>query len=365
LTRSTESLEFTETDGNNVVTVVIPAYNAEEFIEDAVKSCFNQTYRPVETIVVNDGSTDSTANKVKALADALSGEDFELRLIDVGKNMGAANALNVGFSNAKGAYVCWLSADDIFADKGKIKKQIGCMKRTEADWSYFRDFYSGANTSTPRLVKSSYLPRLRFLDSFFIRDPDLRLALLLFRNPINGSSVMIKNDCFQAHGQFDPTMRNIDADGDLWMRYSALKLELCALKGAPVFLREHGKQTSKKKEDMLYGSELTRIRILHMLERNGKLLKVIRKSTPYLLIILTAKKHLDRPMVSEFLFSYIIENKSRFNYFLFKSAKRALRDVRKHRNYQSIDKNKFADDLALLAKSEVFAKFEASLKEMV
>ena len=349
---------------NTMVTVVIPAYNAEEFIEDAVKSCFNQTYRPMETIVVNDGSTDATANEVRILADALYSSDFELRLIDIGKNMGAANALNVGFSNAKGAYVCWLSADDIFIDREKIKKQIRCMKRTEADWGYFRDFYSGANTSTARLVKSSYLPRLRILDPLFIRDADLRLAMLLFRNPVNGSSVMIKKDCVESYGQFDPSMRNIDADGDLWMRYSALKLELCALKGASVFLREHEKQTSKRKEHMMYGSELTRIRILRALEKKGNLTKVIKKFTPFLPIILKAKNHFERPLVSEFLFNYIIENKNKFNYLLFKSAQRSLTDVKNHRNYQSIDKNKFAEDLELLTRSDTFAKFEATFGEI-
>jgi glycosyltransferase involved in cell wall biosynthesis len=349
---------------NTMVTVVIPAYNAEEFIEDAVKSCFNQTYRPMETIVVNDGSTDATANTVKVLADVFCSSDFKLRLIDVGKNMGAANALNVGFSNAKGAYVCWLSADDIFIDREKIKKQIGYMKRTGADWGYFRDFYSGANTSTARLVKSSYLPRLRILDPLFIHDSDLRLATLLFRNPVNGSSVMIKKDCVESYGQFDPSMRNIDADGDLWMRYSALKLKLCALKGASVFLREHEKQTSKRKEYMMYGSELTRIRILRALEKKGNLTKVIKKFTPFLPIILKAKNHFERPLVSEFLFSYIIENKNKFNYLLFKSAQRSLTDVKNHRNYQSIDKNKFAEDLELLTRSDTFAKFEATFGEI-
>jgi glycosyltransferase involved in cell wall biosynthesis len=349
---------------NRLVTVVIPAYNAAEFIEDAVKSCSNQTYRPMEIIVVNDGSTDATANEVKALADAFCSSDLELRLVDVGRNMGAANALNLGFSDAKGAYVCWLSADDMFIDREKVKKQIARMKRTGADWGYFRDFYNGPTTSAARLVRSSYLPRLRVLDRLFIRDPDLRLAMLLFKNPVNGSSVAIKKDCVESYGQFDPILRNVDADGDLWLRYSALKLKLCALKSAPVFLREHGKQTSKKKEDMMYGSELTRIRILRVLERKEKLAKAIRKFTPFLPIILRAKKHFDRPLVSEFLFNYIAENKNRFNYFLYKSARRALSDVRNHRNYQSIDKNRFAEDLKSLEKSETFAKFEATLEEM-
>jgi glycosyltransferase involved in cell wall biosynthesis len=350
---------------NTRVSVVIPAYNAEDFIEDAVQSCISQTHRPMEIIVVNDGSTDTTANKVRSLADSLSTDSFELRVIDIGKNMGAANALNVGFSSAEGTYICWLSADDIFINREKIKKQIGYMKRTGADWSYFRDFYSGLNISTARLVKSSYLPRLRIFDPLFIRDSDLRLALLFFRNPINGSSVVIKKDCVESYGQFDPNTKNVDGDGDLWMRYSALKLELCALKGAPVFYREHGKQTSKRKDYMMYGCELTRMRMMRALEKKKKLTRIIKKFTPFLPIILKAKNHFERPLVSEFLFNYIIENKNKFNYLLFKNAQRSLNDVKNHRNYQSIDKNKFAEDLELLIRSNTFAKFEVTFKKMI
>jgi hypothetical protein len=252
----------------------------------------------------------------------------------------------------------------MFIDREKIGKQIGCMKRTGADWGYFRDYCSGANISNARLVKSSYLPRLRFFDPLFIRDSFLRLAMLFFRNPINGSSVVIKKDCVETNGQFDPITRNVDGDGDLWMRYSALKLKLCALKGAPVFYREHGEQTSKRKETMMYGCELTRMRMLSTLERHNKLVQVIKKFTPFLPVILKAKQHFERPLVSEFLFSYIIENRSKFNYFLFKSAQRSLNDVKNHKNYQSIDKNKFAEDLRLFMRSDVFANFEVTFQKM-
>jgi glycosyltransferase involved in cell wall biosynthesis len=352
-------------DNNTKVSVVIPAYNAENFIEDAIQSCLDQTYRPLEVIVVNDGSTDATANEVRKLINSRSNDDFGLRLLDVGTNMGAANALNMGFSNAEGQYVCWLSADDMFIDKEKISKQTVHIKTNEADWGYFKDYYAGESLSNMRFVKTTYLPKLRVLDSFFIRDSDLRLALLLFKNPVNGSSVIIKKDCVETCGQFDPSTRNIDGDGDLWMRYSALKLKLAAQKGAPVFYREHGQQTSKKKDQMMYGCELTRMRMLLVLKRTEKLAEIIRKFTPYFLIILQAKKHFDRPLVSEFLFNYIIENKSKFNWFLLRSAKKSLHALRNHRNYQSIDKNRFAEDLEMLMRSNVFKKFEENFEKLV
>jgi glycosyltransferase involved in cell wall biosynthesis len=343
---------------NFIVTVVIPAYNAEEFIEDAVKSCFNQTYGPMETIVVNDGSTDTTANKVKVLTDALHRNGFELKLIDIGKNMGTANALNVGFSSAKGAYICWLSADDMFLDREKVKKQISCMKRSGADWSYFRDCYSGSNVSTSRLIKTSYLPRLGIFDPFFIHNSDLRLAMLFFRNPINGSSVMIKKECVESYGQFDPSTRNVDADGDLWMRYSALNLKLAALKGASIFYREHSGQTSKRKNEMLIGCELTRVRMLITLKEKNRLARIIKKFAHIFPIIIEAKSYRNRPFTSEFLFNYVLTNKDEFNFLFRKYIQKALNNLKKHSVFLALDKDKFERDLELFRSSKTFKDFE-------
>lgn len=343
---------------STMVTVVIPAYNAEEFIEDAVKSCFNQTYRPMETIVVNDGSTDMTANKVRNLADALSRSDFELKVLDVGRNMGAANALDAGFSSAEGVHVCWLSADDIFIDREKIEKQTRYMKRNRAEWCYFRDFYSGAHLSTAKLVKSSYLPRLRILDSLFVRDSDLRLAMLLFRNPINGSSVMIRKDCTELYGKFDPITRNVDVDGDLWMRYSALGLKLAATKGAPVFYREHSMQTSKKKLAMQHGSDLTRVRILATLEKKGNFVRVAKKISPFLPIIVETKNHIARPFASQYLFTHILDHKKEFDPMLLKYVQRSLADVDTYINNRGLDREEFAKDAEAFEQSPTFKNFE-------
>ena len=253
---------MSKTIQKELVSVVIPAYNAERFIEDSVKSCFNQTYRPIEVVVVDDGSTDATPDLVNDLCDSVPDNEVELRMIDIGENKGAANALNVGFSNAQGNHICWLSADDMFLDERKVERQVNFMSRTGALWSYFKGSYVGETVPTATLTRSSFLPYARIMDPLFIRDHELRLMMLLFRNPINGSSVMIRKDCIAQHGQFDPITKNVDADGDLWMRYSALKLKLTALNGAAVFYREHPVQTSKKKSLMIYGCELTRMRIL-------------------------------------------------------------------------------------------------------
>ena len=351
--------------GKETVSFVIPAYNAEKFIDDAVRSCFNQTYRPIEVIVVNDGSTDSTADVVNGLSNLIPDNELKLRIIDIGENRGSANALNVGFSSAKGDYVCWLSADDMFVDKKKIQKQVDRMNKTKALWSYFRDFYTGVAVSNATLIRSNYLPPLTILDPLFIHNPDFRLMILLFTNPINGSSIMIKRNCIETYGNFDPVTRNVDGDGDLWMRYSILRVKLTALKGASVFYREHPKQTSKRKILMLHGCELTRMRILLTLEKKGALIKLIKKFTPYFMIILITRRHLRRPFVSEFLFNYILDHRREFNRIFLKYIQRSLNDVKKHPNYLMLDKNKFLKDLQLFMESHIFKNFEDLFQMMI
>jgi glycosyltransferase involved in cell wall biosynthesis len=350
-------------ENEGFVSIVIPAFNAEEFIQNAVRSCVCQTYRPLEIVVVNDGSTDSTVERTRAMSNFAKSNEVLLKLTEIDNNRGAANALKVGFSISRGSYVCWLSADDMFIDKKKIEKQVAQMKEKKAMWSYYRDAYQGKTLSTSRLQRSSYLPHLSFLDPLFINDSYLRMMLLLFRNPINGSSIMIIRDCFEKYGQFDPLARNVDLDGDLWMRYSCLKLKLVAMKGAPVFYREHSNQTSRKKGLMLYGSELTRMRMLTLLAKKGILLYMLKKFSPYLPIVLSTKQPLARPLVSEFLFNYILYHKEEFNRILVKCIRKSLVDVRNHPNYSMLDRNQFLQDLESFAASPEFKRFEENISK--
>ena len=89
------------------VSVIIPAYNAEPFIERAIDSVLSQTYKNVEIIVINDGSTDKTEQKVKAYI-----EKYEnIKLIST-ENGGVCRARNIGIETASGEYISFLDADD-------------------------------------------------------------------------------------------------------------------------------------------------------------------------------------------------------------------------------------------------------------
>lgn len=343
---------------SELVSVVIPAFNAEAFLTDSISSVINQTHRPLELLVVNDGSTDGTVELVSRFQRDSGGVKVEI--IDIGANRGAANALHEGFGKARGRYICWLSADDVFSETDKVSRQYARMRAAKADWSYYRNFVQGPSLSDSLLSCPSYLPRLRPLD-FLFSDPKLRLACLMFRNPINGSSIMIKRDCIEAHGQFDPSLRNVDADGDLWMRYSALGLKCLALDGSPVFYRIHGSQTSKSKEKMSIGQQLSRIRIMRIMAKSGMLKGVFERFTALLPLALRRKDHLFLPKSTQYLCNYLLDSSVRANPFLQRQARKLLKDVELQMRQMPYDSSYFENELVKISDTPQIRSFELQL----
>jgi glycosyltransferase involved in cell wall biosynthesis len=133
---ATASRVVTTDPAQPLVSILIPAYNAQEWIADALRSAIAQTWDRKEIIVVDDGSTDSTHEIARR---------FEAQGVVVlrQENQGAAAARNKAFSLSRGDYVQWLDADDLLAPD-KIAKQMelvrqGVGKRTllSSEWAYF------------------------------------------------------------------------------------------------------------------------------------------------------------------------------------------------------------------------------------
>ena len=95
-----------------LVTVVIPVYNGEKFLEETILSAVNSQHRPLEIIVVNDGSTDDTE---QLLVDLVARHEGRLRTV-TRTNSGPAATRNFGVKNTSGEYLIFLDADDAFSD---------------------------------------------------------------------------------------------------------------------------------------------------------------------------------------------------------------------------------------------------------
>src|SRR3954447_5247745 len=98
---------------SDLVSAIIPTYNRARFLPRALRSVAEQTYRPIECIVIDDGSKDNTAELIPAQRQMLADAGIELTYV-VQPNGGPARARNNGIERAKGAYVACLDSDDLW-----------------------------------------------------------------------------------------------------------------------------------------------------------------------------------------------------------------------------------------------------------
>jgi glycosyltransferase involved in cell wall biosynthesis len=105
------------------ISVLMPVYNAEKYLKEAIESIINQTYSNWELIILNDKSTDSS----KAIIESYLVKDSRIIFINKETNVGPANLRNEGFELARGTYIALLDADDI-AKPTRFEKQINVMK---------------------------------------------------------------------------------------------------------------------------------------------------------------------------------------------------------------------------------------------
>lgn len=132
-----------------LVSIVVPVYNAESFLEDTINCVLNQTYENWELLLINDCSKDNSKKVAKPfLSD-------KIKWIDMKKNSGAALARNKGIEIAKGKYLCYLDADDLWV-KEKLEKQVKFMQ--EKDCSFSFTGYEFADTKGNPNGKKVFIP---------------------------------------------------------------------------------------------------------------------------------------------------------------------------------------------------------------
>jgi len=106
---------------NSLVTVLMPVYNGEKYLNEAIDSILNQTYTNFEFLIINDGSTDRSVEIIKGY------NDSRIKLIHNKKNMGLVYTLNRGLALALGKYIVRMDADDISLPN-RFKLQLDFME---------------------------------------------------------------------------------------------------------------------------------------------------------------------------------------------------------------------------------------------
>lgn len=177
------------------VSVIIPAYNAEAFVREAVDSALAQTHRDVEVIVVDDSSTDGTARCLAAYEDRIR--------VHRQANTGVAGARNAGVRLSTGDWVAFLDADDVWRPR-KLGAQLAAA---DAPLVYTNRFNFGARGPLPE-VQSEVTSMV---------EGDVFESLLLRGNFITVSSVMMTRALFDDLDGFYAQPGGCE-DWDLWLR---------------------------------------------------------------------------------------------------------------------------------------------------
>jgi len=111
----------------SLVSIIIPCYNAERWIKEAIDSCLEQIYRPIEIIVVDDGSTDTSVTILQKFGSQI--------ILETGSNLGGNHARNRGFALSCGEFIQFLDADDYLLPK-KIAHQVSYLQEIGANVVY-------------------------------------------------------------------------------------------------------------------------------------------------------------------------------------------------------------------------------------
>ena len=111
------------------ISVIIPTYNRGHLILKSIKSVLNQTYKNIEVLLIDDGSSDDTEHIINSL------EDNRIRYIKLNKNNGASNARNIGIKHALGKYISFQDSDD-FYHYDKLEKQYKNILQKKSDFDF-------------------------------------------------------------------------------------------------------------------------------------------------------------------------------------------------------------------------------------
>jgi glycosyltransferase involved in cell wall biosynthesis len=227
------------------VSVIIPSYNCELYIAETLESILNQTFKDVEIIVVDDGSTDKTRQLVTSYGTSV-------RLVTQ-TNAGVCAARTRGIREAAGQYVCLMDHDDYWLPD-KLALQVEQMQRhpdAGLVYSTFAWWHPGLDGVFPNPRNYKDEPFGDVIDEEF---SGWIYHLLLLDCWVLTSSALIRSEVFDKCGAFDESLPYSE-DWDLWLRI-AREYPFIKLKKALTLYRQHPRQGNLMARNIDYRTEL-------------------------------------------------------------------------------------------------------------
>jgi hypothetical protein len=227
-----------------LISVLIPCHNAAPWLDDAVQSIQRQTYRNVEILLYDDGSTDGSGEIIQRLAS----HDDRIFAMGGGANQGIVHALNAMLCAARGIYIARMDADDISLPQ-RLEQQLRFVESGRADLcgTWFQEFGGGIT----RAVR-------------WFASPDELRAALLFQNAICHPTVLARREVFEAFPYRESY--NLAEDYDLFARASA-RFRLANMPEVLLRYRRHSQQATRLRRAKM--EEVTRRIRIEALQAQG------------------------------------------------------------------------------------------------
>ena len=222
-----------------MVSIIMPAYNAESTIFESIKSVLNQTYQDWELIIINDGSIDKTESIVKNIFDKRISYYYQT-------NSGVSAARNFGLTVCKGDYIAFLDSDDCW-DKIKLFEQLEFFENNPNYSMIHTDYYTFDKT-LDALKYKKYIEPYNNICSYYDK--------LLINDIIVTSSVMLKREVYQSIKFFDNQFFGVE-DWDYWIRV-AKEFNIAYINVCLTYYRENISGISKNLKRQLAQEHLLR-----------------------------------------------------------------------------------------------------------
>jgi glycosyltransferase involved in cell wall biosynthesis len=244
-----------------LVSILIPAYNAQHWIADSLQSALAQTWQRKEIIIVDDGSTDRTVEIARRFATK------DVKIIST-PNKGLSSAVNLAFQHSRGDYIQELDSDDLLSPD-KIEKQLGALRKGDSalvllssPWAHFH-----------------YRPRrARFIENSLWHDlspVDWLIRKLSENLHMQNATWLVSRELAEAAGPWDETLQ-YDQDGEYFARVVLASTGTRFVPGGRVYYRISGSNRisyigkSDKKKESLFRSMKLHIQYLRALEDSDR-----------------------------------------------------------------------------------------------
>lgn len=215
-----------------LVSVILPVHNGERFLQEAVQSVLRQSYRPLEIIVVDDGSTDGTATVAQSLGS-------QVRYFHQAQ-AGPAAARNLALRNARGSLIAFIDADDLWPAE-KLAAHVHCLR------------LDPSAQVVQGLIRRIWIPPLRPPGN---AGPEVHSTFIY----TNLGSMVMRRSLFETIGNFDEGLR-FHEDSDFWLRCREQGVNMLMQRKLSLLYRLHGR-------NLTTGANLATTRFLNIIRRS-------------------------------------------------------------------------------------------------